>query len=348
MKVGLELSTILSILGALLFLSLIVTIHELGHFLVGRRLGFTIIEFAVGMGPVLLKTERNGIQYSLRALPIGGMCRFYGEDENPTDPRCFHAQKAWKRFCVIAAGPVMNLLCAILLSIITLAAYGNYVPAVLEVSGTDTPAYRAGLQEGDILCAINGKQIVYFSEAVPMIRDADSERAVMTVERDGQKIDLQLTDLYDPAVGHNRLGVTIGQERKLYTFGESLGGSFHYVWGIVRETFSFFGTLFDGTAKSTDVAGPVGTVAYISEAIRYGLEIILRFAIIISVSLGIFNLLPIPALDGGRLLFILIELVRGKPINPDKEGLVHFIGLLALFALMIFLTYNDIVNLIRG
>lgn len=338
----------MSILGALVFLSVIVTIHELGHYWVGRRLGFTILEFAVGMGPVLLKTEKNGIQYSLRALPIGGMCRFYGEDENAKDPRCFNAQKAWKRFFVIAAGPVMNLLCALLLSIITLTAYGNFVPAVMEVSGEGTPAYQAGIQKGDILYAVNGKRIIYFSEAVPMIRDADGEQTVITIERDGLKKDLVIDGLYDPTVGYNRLGVTIGQERKLYSFGASLGESFHYVWGIVRETFSFFGTLFDGTVKSTDVAGPVGTVAYISEAIRYGLEIILRFAIIISVSLGIFNLLPIPALDGGRLLFILIELVRGKPINPDREGMVHFIGLLALFALMLFLTYNDIANLVRG
>ena len=115
-------STILSIVAALLLLSILVTIHEFGHYWAGRRLGFTIVEFAVGMGPVLLKTTKNGIQYSLRALPIGGMCRFYGEDENPKDPRCFNAQKAWKRFCVIVAGPVMNLLCAIVLSAVTLAA----------------------------------------------------------------------------------------------------------------------------------------------------------------------------------------------------------------------------------
>lgn len=341
-------STVLSILAALVLLSILVTIHEFGHYWVGRRLGFTIVEFAVGMGPVLLKTTKNGIQYSLRALPIGGMCRFYGEDENPKDPRCFNAQKAWKRFCVIVAGPVMNLLCAILLSIVTLATYGNFVPSVIEVSGEDTAAYRAGMQVGDILYAVDGKRIIYYSDAVPMIRAADGEAATVTVERDGEMLELQVTDLFDASLGYNRLGVTIGQERKVYGLFASFGESFHYVWGMVRETFAFFGTLFSGQVQSTDVAGPVGTIAYISEAVRYGFEMILRFAILISISLGIFNLLPIPALDGGRLLFIIIELFRGKPIDPDKEGMVHFIGLVALFALMIFLTYNDIVNLIRG
>ena len=117
---------------------------------------------------------------------------------------------------------------------------------------------------------------------------------------------------------------------------------------IIRETFGFFGTLFQGRVQSTDVAGPVGTIAYISEAVRYGFETVLQFAVLINVSLGIFNLLPIPALDGGRLVFLVIEAIRGKPIDARKEGMVHFVGLIALFALIIFLTYNDIINLIRG
>lgn len=326
----------------------LVTIHEFGHYWVGRKLGFAIVEFSVGMGPVLLKTTKNDIQYSLRALPIGGMCRFYGEDEGVSDGHSFNAQKAWKRFCAVAAGPVINLICAILLSIVTLVSYGNFVTAVVEISGQDTPAYRAGMEAGDILHAVDGKRVVFYSDAIPMIRAANGESATITIERDGALVDLQVTDMFDAAAGYNRLGVTIGQERKLYGFFDSIGESFHYVWGMVRETFSFFGSLFSGQVQSTDVAGPVGTIAYISEAVRYGFEMILRFAILISISLSIFNLLPIPALDGGRLAFILVEMVRGKPIDPNKEGMVHFIGLLALFALMIFLTYNDIVNLIRG
>lgn len=341
-------NTVLSIVASLALLSILVTIHEFGHYWVGRRLGFTIVEFSVGMGPVLLKRSQNGIQYSLRALPIGGMCRFFGEDENAKDARCFNAQKAWKRFCVIVAGPIMNLLFAILLSIVTLSTYGNFVPAVIEVSDESTPAYRAGVQAGDILHAVDGRRIVYYSDAVPLIQKANSEFASVTVERNGELIELFVSDLFDETVGYNRLGVIIGQERKVFSLLESLGESIHYVWGMVRETISFFGTLFSGQVKSTDVAGPVGTIAYISEAVRYGFEMILRFSILISVSLGVFNILPIPALDGGRLLFIIIEWVRGKPIPPEKEGMVHFIGLLVLFALMIFLTYNDILNLIRG
>lgn len=341
-------STILSIVAALLLLSILVTIHEFGHYWVGRRLGFTIVEFAVGMGPVLLKTTKNGIQYSLRALPIGGMCRFYGEDENPKDPRCFNAQKAWKRFCVIVAGPVMNLLCAILLSVVTLAAYGNIVPVVAEVSGEDTPAARAGVQAGDVLYAIDGKQVLYYNAVFSLISEADSESAVITVERDGQQLDLVATDLYDQETGGNLLGITVSAGRQTYGFFRAIGESFNYFAGMIVETISFLGKLVQGQVASTEISSAIGTTVILAEAIRYGLESILRIALLLSISLGIFNLLPIPALDGGRLLFIVIELIRGKPIDPDKEGLVHFIGMIALFALMIFLMYNDIVNLMRG
>lgn len=342
---------ILSLLAALVLLGVLVTVHEFGHYFVGRRLGFTILEFAVGMGPVLLKKTKNGIQYSLRALPIGGMCRFYGEDDDAADARCFNAQKARKRFLVIAAGPIMNLLLAVLLSIVTLAAYGNYVPTVLEVSGADTPAAAAGVEEGDILYAVDGRRVTYYSstsDAVSMIRAADGARAVLTIERDGRRIDLTAEDLYDEEAGYNVLGVTIGATRKTYGLFESIGESFFYLWSMVRETFTFFGSLFQGQVQSTDVAGAVGSIVYISEAVRYGMETTLRILIVLSMSLVIFNLLPIPALDGGRLLFIAIELVRGRPVDPRKEGMVHFVGLVVLLLLMAFLVFNDIANLVRS
>lgn len=342
---------ILSLLAALVLLGVLVTVHEFGHYFVGRRLGFTILEFAVGMGPVLLKKTKNGIQYSLRALPIGGMCRFYGEDDDAADAHCFNAQKAWKRFLVIAAGPIMNLLLAVLLSIVTLAAYGNYVPTVLEVSGADAPAAAAGVEEGDILYAVDGRRVTYYSstsDAVSMIRAADGARAVLTIERDGRRIDLTAEDLYDEEAGYNVLGVTIGATRKTYGLFESIGESFFYLWSMVRETFTFFGSLFRGQVQSTDVAGAVGSIVYISEAVRYGMETTLRILIVLSMSLVIFNLLPIPALDGGRLLFIAIELVRGRPVDPRKEGMVHFVGLVVLLLLMAFLVFNDIANLVRS
>lgn len=341
-------STILSILGSLVLLSVLVAIHELGHYLMGRKLGFVILEFAIGMGPVVWKTERNGITYALRALPIGGMCRFYGEDQEVVDNRCFNAQPAWKKILVVAAGPVMNLLFAVLLSIVTLTAYGNFVPEVYEIPETDSPAYRAGLQPGDIVVAVDGDRIDYYNEMTSRILAVKGDSMVLTVDRGDERIDLTVNDIYNEAMGRNYIGITVTAVRQQYGLLPSVGQSFRYVGSVVRETLGFFGTLFRGAAQPGDVAGPVGTIAYISAAVRYGFETVLQFAVLINVSLGVFNLLPIPALDGGRLVFLLIEAVRGKPIDAQKEGMVHFAGLIALFALIIFLTYNDIINLIRS
>ncbi len=344
-------TSFLSILAALVLISLLVTAHEFGHFAVGRLFHFDVVEFSVGMGPALLKTKGKngkGTVFSLRALPIGGMCRFYGEDQEVRDDRCFNAHPAWQRILVVLAGPVMNLLMALLLSMITLSLYGNYAPAVYETPEPGSPAYEAGLLPGDLLLSVNGKSIRYYSETVDMIRAADSGDMTLVVLREGVEQTLVLHDVYDAAQGYNYIGITITPARRFYGVIGAVGQSFGYVGGMVRDTFSFFGTLFSGEIASTDVAGPVGTIAYISEAVRYGFETVLRLAILINISLGIFNLLPVPALDGGRLVFLVIEWIRGKAIDPQKEGMVHFVGLILLFGLILFLTYNDIVNLVRG
>lgn len=340
-------SSLLSILGALLLLSILVTVHELGHFLVGRKLGFTILEFAIGMGPAVWKTEKNGITYALRAFPIGGMCRFYGEDEGISDQRCFNAHPAWHRAAVVAAGPIMNLIMAILFAILSVGIYGVIAPEIYEISDENTPAAIAGVQVGDVLTAIDGQPIDFYNDAVSMIRSVSGNQAVLTVRRNNTEVDLVLKDFYNAELGYNYLGVTLTPMRMHYGVQHVLRYSFRYVGSIVRETFGFFGSLFRGQVQSTDVAGPVGTIAYISEAVRYGMEVVLQFAVLINISLGIFNLIPLPALDGGRLLFLLIEIVRGKPIDQEKEGMVHFVGIMLLFGLIIFLTYNDVLNLIR-
>ena len=341
-------STVLSIVGALIVLSVLVTVHEFGHYLAGRKLGFTILEFSVGMGPLLLKKEKDGIQYSLRALPIGGMCRFYGEDQEVKDGRCFNAQPVWKRIVTVAAGPVMNILLAILLSMITLVAYGDFVPAVYECASETSPAAVAGMEAGDVLVAVDGKRITYYDEAVTMILAADPAKAVVTVERDGESLDLTVRDFYDQASGKNLIGITISPVRVKYGFFQSIGQSFRYLWTMVRETFAFFGNAFRGQVQSTDVAGPVGIITLLGEAVRSSFETVLRFGMMISISLAIMNLLPLPALDGGRIAFMVVEAVRGKAIPPEKEGMVHFVGIVLLFGLIIFLTYNDISNIARG
>ncbi|MDL2258522.1 M50 family metallopeptidase [Eubacteriales bacterium OttesenSCG-928-K08] len=341
-------SNILSILAALVVLSILVMVHELGHFGVGRLLGFSIQEFAIGMGPKIFSRKKGETLFSIRALPIGGMCQFYGEDKAAEDTKSFTAQKPWKRFLVILAGPLMNMLFALLFAIVTLSAYGNLVPAVAEAPEETSPAAIAGVKAGDILWAINGDRIEYVSDASEKIRLVEENQLVVTVERDGVKQDILVQNIYNEEAGRNLIGVSITSVRKHFGFFEAIGESFFYVGSMVREMFGFFGGLFKGQVSSGDVMGPVGTISFISAVVRTNFEVILRLSILLSVNLAMINLLPLPALDGGRLVFITIEGIRGKPIKPEREGMVHFIGLMLLFALIIFLTFSDIRALITG
>ena len=341
-------STVISVVVALVLLSLLVMIHELGHYIAGRVLGFSIVEFSIGMGPKLLKKkDKRGTEFSLRAFPIGGMCRFEGEDENVVNEKSFNAQKVWKRIIVVLAGPITNLVFAILLSFVTLTAFGDFIPAVYEVNQS-SPAEAAGMQPGDIISDINGKPVKFYFQTVDMIQAADPQNLQVLVLRNGEEKLLSFPNVYNEAQGKNVIGITITTERMKFGVGESALRSVNYVTSTLLETFRFLGNAFQGNVSSTDAGGPVAIVAMISEAVRTGGENVLRLLVLISASLGIMNLLPIPAMDGGRLVFMLIEAVRGKPISQEKEGMIHFVGLILLFGLIILLTINDVSNLLSG
>lgn len=341
-------TTAVSVIVALVLLSLLVMIHEFGHFGAGRAFGFSILEFSIGMGPKLLKKKgKRGTEFNVRAFPIGGMCRFEGEDEAVKSDRSFNAQNVWKRIAVVLAGPLTNLIFAIVLSFITLIAFGDFMPAVQTVS-QDSPAAVAGMQTGDVITGIDGKPVKFYFQTVDMIRAVKTPDTTITVERNGERVKLVVKDIYNETLGHNQLGVIISTERVKFGVGESAARSVNYVTATLAETFRFLGRLTQGNVSSSDAAGPVAIVAMISEAVRSGGENVLRLLVLISASLGIMNLLPIPAMDGGRLVFMLIEAARGKPIAPEKEGMIHFVGLILLFGLIIFLTFNDVTNLLNG
>lgn len=343
-------TTFLSILAALLVLSVFVVVHELGHFVAGRLLGFTVLEFAVGMGPAILKKEKNGITYSLRAFPIGGMCRFYGEDEEAKDGRSFASHPVWKRIIVVAAGPVMNILTAILFAVVSLMSYGVYVdvPTVQELSSETAPAAVAGIEPGDVLYAINGDVIESYEETSELILGASGAEMTITVRRDGELVDLIVRDFYNEAEGRNLIGITYGYGRERYGLFKAIGSSFRYVWDIFVEMARFIGSIFTQGVQAGDVVGPVGTVTIIGQAVRTGFETVLYLAVLISVNLAFMNLLPLPALDGGRLVFLVIEAIRRKPVPPEKEGMVHFAGLVLLMLLMVYLTVSDVRGLVNG
>ena len=343
-------STVLSILGAIVILGVLIVIHELGHFGVARALGFRVDEFAVGFGPRLVSKERKGIVYSLRAFPLGGFCRFHGEDKDEgSDPSAFNSQKPWKRFLVLLAGAAMNIAFAYILAVVTLLSWGDYAATVEQVNA-GSPAEAAGMEAGDVIISINGKQAVFDFAALDEIQTADSENGVdIVVKRGGESVTLHASSLYDEEQGKNIIGITLNYTgRRYFSFGEALGTAGDFLVYSAKSLVSFFVNLFKTPNLSDQVMGPVGTLSVIGQAVRSGWESIFRLTLYLSLNLGVFNLLPFPGLDGARLIFVLIEMIFRKPVPREKEGLVHLIGLGLLMVFVIYLTVGDVGRLIGG
>lgn len=249
---------------------------------------------------------------------------------------------------MIAAGPVMNILTTIILATVMLMTYGEYMPAVNSFSFENSPAEVAGMQSGDIIVAVDGHELSYYNEVSSLIRAADSKSMTLEVIRGGEHIEIEIKDFYSEQEDRNIIGIVMEPARLKQNFFGAVAGSFNYVWQMIKDLISFFGMLLHGQVSSGDVAGPVGIVSMIGQAVRTGFETVLRLGVLISANLGLMNLLPLPALDGGRLVFLIIEAVRGKPVPPEKEGIVHFVGLVLLLCLVIFLTISDVRTFIIG
>lgn len=428
------------IIVAILIVSIIIIVHELGHFLLAKKNGITVTEFSVGMGPRIASFVKNGTRYSLKAFPIGGSCMMLGEDETVEDEGAFNKKGVWARFSVVFAGAFFNFIFAFVLALIYLGSSGVDKPYVYSVS-EDGPA--AGLlEEGDLITEINGSAIhfsrdiyyyQYFNASslkpvdVTYIRDGKKEKisftpavkymlgfsyertedaAVILGIESGYPLDKAGVKAGDTIVNINGTKITTGKELEQYLADNPLDGSkvrLAYIqkngngeeipitvtpvqrsqWGwdysFAREKvsplkvveYSFYELklnivntlksilyLITGKASVREIAGPVGIVNYVgdivSESKEYHVGIwntilsLISFSILISANLGVMNLLPLPALDGGRLVFILIEAVRRKPVPKEKEALVHAVGMVLLMILMVFVMFNDIRNILLG
>ena len=350
------LSNILYVLLAIVMLGIIVTIHEFGHYCVGRLCGIGIVEFSVGFGPRLLGWERKGIKYSLRAIPLGGYCAFVGEDEHNDDPHAMNNQPVWKRFITVLAGPFMNFVLAFIVCAVMLGSYfiAETFPIVDHVMA-DMPAEAAGLQAGDKIVEVNGVALTSDTAGVRLMlstmQAGDLTQPIdLVIERDGARMDYAITAVpvqsEDGSDARYQIGIVFAS--RTYNFLESIREAGSYMvetTGMMLDSLK--NLIFKGEGLE-NTAGTVGIIAVVAQQAREGMYMVLWLMYIISLNLGIMNLLPIPALDGGRLLFLIVEAIRRKPIPPEKEGMVHAAGMVLLLGLFVVLTYHDIVRLISG
>lgn len=299
----------------------------------------------MGMGPLIAKWQsKKGTQFSVRLLPIGGYCQFYGEDEEKNDPRAFNNQPVWKRAITVFSGPLMNFVIAFLVIALFMSAIGvnAVVPKVAQVEET---AQAAGLQIGDEITAVNGETVATSDAIAKAISASGGEAVTLTVKRGGRTLDLTLTPFYDAQAGRYRVGFSFGQERVRVSVFESIPFSLQYNVESVRLILSTLKNLVFKGQGVDDVTGPVGTVYVIQEVTQQGgFEVYLELLALISVNLGVMNLLPIPGLDGSRLLFLLAEAIRRKPVKRELEGAIHAAGFILLMGLMVLLTYKDIMR----
>lgn len=325
----------------------LVFIHELGHFTLAKLSGVRVNEFAMGMGPKLLQFTRGETAYSLRLLPIGGYVRMAGEEPgDEDDPRGFDKRPIWARMSILAAGPLSNFALAVVLFILVFMLMG--VPSESTVIGEilpGQPAERAGLMAGDRVLAIDGEIVSKWSEVVTLINSAPNRALIFSIQRGTETKTIEVTPQLDAEGKRGVIGIAGSLDR--FDLLESIKLGFVQT---VSVTQMMAGGLWQAIAQRSapDVAGPVGIINLVGEVARVGLVNLLWLAAFLSVNLGFLNLLPFPALDGGRLLFIFIELVRGRPVDPQKEGFVHFVGFIILLLLIGVVTYKDIMRLISG
>ena len=341
----------------IIILGIIVIVHEFGHFIIGKVSGVTVEEFAIGMGPKLIGFNKNGTDYSLRLFPIGGYCKFKDEDglqsENGeiTDGS-FNSVSVWKRISIVTAGPIFNMVLTYVLCIIICSGSGVVLPVVNEIMD-GYPAQEAGFQSGDKIIKINGKRIYTTSDMNLVTMLSPGEPLEIVYGRNGEQFSVEVTPKKDEngsyLIGFGNFG-QYEHSKGLRVFKHAYYNA-RYYFNIVFESLRM---LFGGQVTLDDMAGPVGMAQMVSDIesearqvydIKTVMMVMVSLTAMLSVNIGIMNLLPIPALDGGRLVFLLIEAVRGKPIPVKYEAAIDGVFMLLLFGFMIVVSFNDVLRI---
>ncbi len=339
-----------TVIFAVLMFSLIIFVHELGHFITARLFKIKVHEFAIGMGPAIFSKQKGETKYSIRMIPMGGFCSMEGEDTSSEDEGSFSRKPWYAKFVVLASGAGMNIILGFLICILFIAFSSENIATVEVDSVIEQSNVANFLQEGDRIVSINGSKINIKRDIDFAMQQNGKKECSLVIERDGRRIEksfMPFETKYTDGTPAYIIGFTPKIE-KANIFNVTREAFFQTIW-MGRLVFVSIGMLISGQAGMNDVSGPIGVVdAMNTTAQAGGFVALLYLAGFISVNIGLMNLLPIPALDGGRIFFVLIEAIRRKPIPPEKEGLVHFIGLILLVGLMVFATWNDIIRIIKA
>lgn len=332
----------MTLIYAVLIFCLLIFVHEFGHFVTAKLCGIKVNEFAIGMGPAIFKKQKGETLYSVRVFPIGGFCAMEGEDEDSEDERAFNNQPAWQRAIVLAAGSIMNLLTAVILMII-IAFYMGQATTTIDAVQEGSPAYEAGIMAGDEVIGIDGKTIDEWIDLQTIVGENEGEAVTFTVLRDGSQTDISVTPEYDKEAGRSLVGVTPTMARNPV---KAVGTGITNTWDMTVMMYDLIGQLFTGDVSAKELSGPVGIVYVVNDSAKMGFIYVVYLAALLSLNLAVINLLPFPALDGGRLLFLVIRKITGKRVTDEMEGKIHFIGIMLLLALMVYVTWNDIIRFI--
>ncbi len=351
----------LYIIIAILLFGFLIAIHEFGHFITAKAFGVRVNEFAIGMGPAIVSRQWGETLYALRALPVGGFCAMEGEEDDSDDPRSFGKQAVWKKLIILSAGAAMNFLAGLVLILLLFSRAQAFTSPVLAGFMEGFPLEgEQGLMAGDRIVSINGERIYLYSD-VTLFLGRGGAPYDLVVERNGQRVELndlplELREYTENGQTVTRYGLYFELEEA--TLSAKLKNSWYNALDFVRLVRLSLTDLITGAAGVKDLTGPVGIVDTItqvgsqSETVAVAVENILYFAALIAVNLAVMNLLPLPALDGGRIFFLLINgvwtIIFRRRIDPKYESYVHVAGLVALLALMVVVTFNDLARIFGG
>ncbi len=344
-------SLLLGIPAFFIILAVLILVHELGHFAMAKLMGVRVDEFGLGFPPRLKTWRRNGTIYSLNAIPLGGFVKMLGENGEDTEPDSFGSKPQWQRLVILAAGPAMNLTLAVVVLFMVFVSGSPKSIAVITGVTAHSPAQKAGLRTGDHILALDGSRVQYLEDLQVSTQAHQGQRVTLEVERGSRIFTVHLTPRVNPPPTQGRIGV---QMEKTTTVRYDPGTALNLSVSQLGQMVATLPVLAQNIAQHNggQVAGPIGiaqaTTQVVHQEPQNGLGSLFFFMALLSANLGILNLLPIPALDGGRIIFVLISWMRRRNLDPELEGVIHVVGMAVLLLLILVVSYQDIVRWVSG